>query len=667
VLVGDVPLVHTSQLFPDDVTTGDEQQIQSLFAELKSTLRSAGSGLEKCAKINVYVAQRKLIPLFYSELAQQFRGGHKPAVAFIVTALPDLRARVALDAVAVTRTAPASAVQILSSVRSRTADTGHRVVSVIPDGTRIYISGQAARHESLAEAARSTLAQIRGTLQFLGRREQDVVQVRCFLRPMNSARIVRNEITAFFRGQPVPPVSLVEWQSGPRVPIEIEVVVFGGKNRTGPVLEYLTPPGMQASPVFSRIVRMNHSKSIYISGLYAASDGVSRESGREVEQVFGTLGKVLKESGSDLRHLAKATYVVSSDAASRALNELRPQFYDPARPPAASKVRVADAGRVGQGLMLDMIAVPAVGPATAEYGPAESGHGLSLEDAMNGWISLFDGRTTCGWTGAAVAEGLISGGRTTSEFHSFEIQTLSATAGMLQIGEHSVRVDGECSMRIDAVPDSSPTAIRLGEGLQLKRLAIRPLKGKSLFNGDDLAGWKAIRRDGSPDGSGPQWNVRSGVLHVTGGPGCLEFQGRQYGDFILQLDVRTRRRHVNGGVFFRAIPGDFMNGYEAQIFNRSSNGDPACPAVWCTGGIDDRQNARRMTSRDGRFFRMTVLARGPHIATWVNGFQQVDWTDTRQPHANPRAGLRLQSGAIQLQAHDPDTDVEFRRIVISSL
>jgi hypothetical protein len=59
---------------------------------------------------------------------------------------------------------------------------------------------------------------------------------------------------------------------------------------------------------------------------------------------------------------------------------------------------------------------------------------------------------------------------------------------------------------------------------------------------------------------------------------------------------------------------------------------------------------------------MTVIAHGPHIATWVNGFQLTDWTDDRPKHDNPRQGLRIDPGTIQLQDHDSGTDVEFRNI-----
>jgi hypothetical protein len=59
---------------------------------------------------------------------------------------------------------------------------------------------------------------------------------------------------------------------------------------------------------------------------------------------------------------------------------------------------------------------------------------------------------------------------------------------------------------------------------------------------------------------------------------------------------------------------------------------------------------------------MTVLAIGPRIATWVNGYQMTDWTDSRALDENPRQGLRLKPGATQLQAHDPKTDLEFLSI-----
>ena len=90
-------------------------------------------------------------------------------------------------------------------------------------------------------------------------------------------------------------------------------------------------------------------------GLYPPQPGTG---GEQVAGVFDRLKAVLARTGSDFRHLAKATYYVSADDASRKLNELRPRYYDPKRPPAASKAVVPGVGMAGRTVTLDMIAVP---------------------------------------------------------------------------------------------------------------------------------------------------------------------------------------------------------------------------------------------------------------------------------------------------------------------
>ena len=51
----------------------------------------------------------------------------------------------------------------------------------------------------------------------------------------------------------------------------------------------------------------------------------------------------------------------------------------------------------------------------------------------------------------------------------------------------------------------------------------------------------------------------------------------------------------------------------------------------------------------------------------MNGYQVVDWEDTRKPDENPRRGQRLAAGHISLQGHDPTTDISFRNLKIAEL
>ncbi len=113
---------------------------------------------------------------------------------------------------------------------------------------------------------------------------------------------------------------------------------------------------MKASPVYARVTRINQPGQIFVSGLFGKTEMPS--SADEVRDIFATLKRVTEAAGSDLQHLAKATYYVADDDVSTRLNEIRPGFYDPARPPAASKAMITGTGQPGRTLTLDMIAVP---------------------------------------------------------------------------------------------------------------------------------------------------------------------------------------------------------------------------------------------------------------------------------------------------------------------
>jgi len=86
-----------------------------------------------------------------------------------------------------------------------------------------------------------------------------------------------------------------------------------------------------------------------------------------------------------------------------------------------------------------------------------------------------------------------------------------------------------------------------------------------------------------------------------------------------------------------------------------------------TGGIYRRQPARLVVSKDFTWFSKTIIANGPQISTWVNGYPVSSWADTRAPNANPRKGLRTEPGTIVIQGHDPTTDLLFSSIRIVNI
>ncbi|MES2789289.1 MAG: RidA family protein [Planctomycetota bacterium] len=315
VIVQASPWAQTSQMLawdeagkvvrPDDVAVQSEQVLKNL----ETALQVVESRLDQTVKLNVYVAHEESVSAVQQVVAKRFAGPAKPAVTYVTTALPHADALVAMDAIAViTSSKPVTGVRTTLSIPA----TSFRArVTTMPLGSRIYISGQADQATTLAEATRLTLLGLEKSLKFSGRAKPDVVQLKCFLLPMSRVADVERELENFFAPAAVPAVSYVEWES--TLPIEIEVVAHGGATpQPAPVasIEYLTPPELKASPVFSRMARVHHPSTIFIGGLHGATGANGTQ---QVEQIFDQLGKLLQASGSDFKHLAKATYYVSQD------------------------------------------------------------------------------------------------------------------------------------------------------------------------------------------------------------------------------------------------------------------------------------------------------------------------------------------------------------------
>lgn len=258
--------------------------------------------------------------------------------------------------------------------------------------------------------------------------------------------------------------------------------------------------------------------------------------------------------------------------------------------------------------------------------------------------------------GRAAGEPASAGGDVT--WHTFNIKIENATV--------SVELDGKriplANYEYTPVPPRGRIGLQFKEGpVAFRNVRLKPLGLKPLFNGRDLAGWNTDRAAQS------EFTVTSeGEIAIKDGPGQLETDN-SFGDFILQLDCRVNGDGLNSGIFFRCIPGDKLMGYESQIHNGMVDGDPTQPVDAGTGAIYRRTTARRIVAKDNQWFTKTIVATGPHIAVWVDGFQVTDWTDDRKPDENPRRGLRTAPGTIAIQGHDPTTDLLFRNLKIAEL
>ncbi|MFO0805854.1 MAG: DUF1080 domain-containing protein [Gemmataceae bacterium] len=340
---------------------------------------------------------------------------------------------------------------------------------------------------------------------------------------------------------------------------------------------------------------------------------------------------------------------------------------------------------------------------------AENPAPLTAKEIAEGWILLFDGETNYGWKidgDSTVKNGtLVLGGTRktvatpTTQFFAgdFKMETdgvanlhFTEKGGESEFGftnqptvlDLKVRIGKEGSDSMSKVeigadnvvrkqselasdgPASISIVVPAGKPFTIKSMKFKPHGSKPLFNGKDLTGWKINQAD--PKRLSSKFEVtKDGELSLKNGPGDLHTE-KQFDDFVLQLECKTLGKALNSGVFFRCVPDQYQNGYEAQIQN-AWIGDRTKPLDYGTGAIYRRIAARKVVADDNEWFTLTLAAQGPHFSTWVNGYQTVDWTDERKANDNPRQGLRLAKGHLSIQGHDPTTDLLFRNIRLAEL
>lgn len=353
VTVDEVPLAHTAQFLPLDnrgnVVAKDDlrKQVDQVFRHISAALKPAGTEVHNIIKLNIFLKSTDLISHARSLIAAKFDSGKKPAMTFIAGDLAHPDALISIDAIAVSYVSSADRVQMPGTPDSK----GQAQVAILPKGPVVYVSGQAAKG-GLAEATRGTLKQLKETLGSLGLTLKDLVQIKTFLTPMSSLNIVEKEFSEFFKGEIMPPLVFVDWISNDPL-IEIEIIAASpASSNLNAQIEYITPPGMTASPVYSKVTKLNYGKKVFLSGI-AGPKLMSTDA--ELISIFDKMNAVLTASGSSFIQLLKATYYINSDQYSKSLADLRPKYYDPLRPPAASKAMVKAIGMNGGGLSIDMI------------------------------------------------------------------------------------------------------------------------------------------------------------------------------------------------------------------------------------------------------------------------------------------------------------------------
>jgi len=143
----------------------------------------------------------------------------------------------------------------------------------------------------------------------------------------------------------------------------------------------------------------------------------------------------------------------------------------------------------------------------------------------------------------------------------------------------------------------------------------------SLFNGNDLTGWKQLNGKA-------KYTVRNGMIvgtTVVGEPNSFLTTKKNYGDFILEVDFKVDST-MNSGIQFRSLSvpeyrNGRVHGYQFEI-------DPS-PRGWSGGIYDEARRdwlytgdlnpAAKNAFKQGSWNRARVECIGTSIRTWLNG------------------------------------------------
>ena len=154
-----------------------------------------------------------------------------------------------------------------------------------------------------------------------------------------------------------------------------------------------------------------------------------------------------------------------------------------------------------------------------------------------------------------------------------------------------------------------------------------------LFNGKDLTGWKRL-------GGDAEFAVESGVIigkTVLNSGNSFLVTEKEYGDFILELDVFLEDNEGNGGIQTRSHFNETANNGKGKVFGRQCEVDPSLRG-W-TGGIYDegrrdwlyplQLNARAVNAfKKNEYNHFRIECIGNEMKTWVNGIAAAYLIDT---------------------------------------
>lgn len=183
----------------------------------------------------------------------------------------------------------------------------------------------------------------------------------------------------------------------------------------------------------------------------------------------------------------------------------------------------------------------------------------------------------------------------------------------------------------------------------------------NLFDGRTLQGWKPI-------GGKAPYTIEDGAIvgtMIKNTPNSFLVTEQEYGDFILELEVKLEGDRTNSGVQTRSHFDPEGNKGKGRVYGRQMEIDPT-ERAW-TGGIYDEarrgwlypldlnENAKS-AFKPNAFNHFRIEAIGDELRTWVNGVPVAYVIDTID-----------RKGFIGLQVHSIPADLHGKKVYFKNI
>jgi hypothetical protein len=159
----------------------------------------------------------------------------------------------------------------------------------------------------------------------------------------------------------------------------------------------------------------------------------------------------------------------------------------------------------------------------------------------------------------------------------------------------------------------------------------------SLFNGQDFTGWRFVSK-GDDAKEAPNWLVKDGVIHLTGGGSPHLASAKEYGDFEMRFEWRSLKEKYNSGFYVRSSARlgnnqiNLAKGAEGTLMYGKSKGGVGVPAL---------------QKPPGEWNEWRILVQGDKATFSCNGQQA--WEATGLVPEKGYVGLQAEGAALEFR------------------